>query len=139
MKKKVTYQTNISDSDEKVKLYKERMEKLKSSDNSKVNEEQMNSYFDDLDNRINKIVDDLKTTATEYYEDVALYNAYQIVTYADSSALSFLKTLLSSSKEIIAYQLILLSIFVLASLVFSVLEKNGINVKVNRKVKVQSK
>ena len=139
MKKKVTYQTNISDSDEKVKLYKERMEKLKSSDNSKVNEEQMNSYFDDLDNRINKIVDDLKTTATEYYEDVALYNDYQIVTYADSSELSFLKTLLSSSKEIIAYQLILLSIFVLASLVFSVLEKNGINVKVNRKVKVQSK
>lgn len=139
VKKKVTYQTNISDSDEKVKLYKERMEKLKSSDNSKVNEEQMNSYFDDLDNRINKIVDDLKTTATEYYEDVALYNAYQIVTYADSSALSFLKILLSSSKEIIAYQLILLSIFVLASLVFSVLEKNGINVKVNRKVKVQSK
>ena len=139
VKKKVTYQTNISDSDEKVKLYKERMEKLKSSGNSKVDEEQMNSYFDDLDNRINKIVDDLKTTATEYYEDVALYNAYQIVTYADSSALSFLKILLSSSKEIIAYQLILLSIFMLVSLVFSVLEINGINVKVNRKVKVQSK
>lgn len=139
VKKKVTYQTNISNSDEKIKLYKERMERLKTSNNPKVNEEQMDSYFDDIDNRINNLVADLKTTATEYYEDVALYNAYQIVTYAKSSALSSLKVLLSSSKEIIAYQLILLSMFILASLILSILEMNGVNVKVNRKVKVQSK
>lgn len=136
---KVSYQTSISKADENIKRYKERINDLKSSSNSTGNVETVESYFEDLEKRVNAIVHDLNTTATEYYQDVALYNAYQVVNYSNTSVSSIFSTLISSASELIAYQLVLLSLYILISLILAVLNDNGIKIKSNRKAKVQSK
>ncbi len=84
--KRIDTQTALSSTKQKIKYYQDRTDAIK--DKPAATSAQMEKVDEDLkalNEKINKIIDDINVTANEYYESVAFKNAYNILVPASSS------------------------------------------------------
>lgn len=135
---KVEYQKNVSNHSENIDIYKARIEKLRETENINTNYQMVDDYLTNMDNQIKNILDLLQQTATEYYETVSLFNAYNVISKADGSASSYFSYLKSSFSIIIAVELLIMSFYILIAFVFSFIssdEKDTLLFKNLKKIK----
>jgi hypothetical protein len=125
VQKKVTLQTYISKTDEDISEYKQRMSKLNSANNNSVYADTTEQYISNAMEKINDLISKTSITAKEYFETADLLNAYQIVSQANSSPISYISKIIASSHEIISYEFVLLSVYILVALVFTLKEMNS--------------
>lgn len=125
--RKVQFQTSVSNYEEEIKLYKDRISKLSSAKSSEGHNETVDGYFESLDAEVENLLDIINKTATEFYTTVDLLNAYQIITPANGSMTSYFVSVMNSIQDSLSYELIVLALYFLAALIFAVLAENGKN------------
>ena len=96
--KRIDTQTALSSTKQKIKYYQDRTDAIK--DKPAATSAQMEKVDEDLtalNEKINKIIDDINVTANEYYESVAFKNAYNILVPASSSVTGAISDVLKNT------------------------------------------
>lgn len=89
IEQKLTLTNDLATTKQSISFYEERLKALQessSTDNAKI--EQVNQQLEDVNNKITDIIEDVKLTADDYYENVTFQNAYNILVPASNSASS---------------------------------------------------
>lgn len=109
---KVDVEKQLSDCQQKMNNCDERIKALNSS-SKKGSEEKVKEDFDKINTKINTLLNSVNITVSEYYETVALKNAYMILSDASDSLLSIIKeSLIYSLPYIAAVELIAAGIYI---------------------------
>lgn len=118
IEERVLAQTNLSTTEQKINLYEERMESLEKGSTKSGSADKVEENFSKLNDKINKLMETVNVTATEYYEDVLFSNAYTVLSPASSSFFSIVKSAVTGSVNLIAaFELILLAVYIAVSLI----------------------
>ncbi|MDE6092495.1 MAG: lipopolysaccharide biosynthesis protein, partial [Ruminococcus sp.] len=96
-----------------INFYRERLTALqKSSSNSKENLEQVDKQLDDVNTKVSQLIENIKLTADDYYENVTFQNAYNILTPATNSMGSTLSIVMDNiTMPLIAGEAVVLVIY----------------------------
>ncbi len=103
---KITVQKQLSNCQQKMNMYNERITALKGSD-KQGSEDKVKEDFDKINEKINKLISSVNTTINEYYETIALKNAYMILSVASDSVFDIIiESLRESLPTIMAIEVI---------------------------------
>lgn len=95
--REVAAEKNAEEAAQQINKYKKRIDDLESS-SKKGSEEKVKEDFDKLSAKLDTLLSSVRETVNEYYEEVVLKNAYQIITPASDSAFGVIKN--SAKKSI---------------------------------------
>ncbi|MBR0485332.1 MAG: lipopolysaccharide biosynthesis protein [Oscillospiraceae bacterium] len=96
--RKISAQKAVSSYTQKIDKYEKRISELNGTAvASKAKMEKVEKELDDLNAKINSLLEMVNQTADEYYETIYLANAYNILVPANTSALITLKSILKSA------------------------------------------
>ncbi len=86
---KSTYQNNLSTVTQEIAFYNQRLTALKGKPaGSDAKIDKVEADLAALDAKVNKLIDDVNTTADEYYNSVSFANAYNVLVPASTSSAS---------------------------------------------------
>lgn len=113
IKEKLDITNELATTKQNISFYRERSEALqKSSSNSKENIEQVDKQLDDVNNKVSQLIENIKLTADDYYENVTFQNAYNILVPATNSVGSTLNIVMDNvTMPLIAGEAIVLAIY----------------------------
>lgn len=96
-----------------INFYNERLTALKkSSTNSKEKIKQVDKQLDDVNTKVSQLIENIKLTADDYYENVTFQNAYNILTPATNSMGSTLSIIMNNvTMPLIAGEAVVLVIY----------------------------
>ena len=95
--REVAAEKNAEEAAQQINKYKKRIDDLESS-SKKGSEEKVKEDFDKLSAKLDTLLSSVRETVNEYYEEVVLKNAYQIISPASDSAFGVIKN--SAKKSI---------------------------------------
>ncbi|MGN0622167.1 MAG: lipopolysaccharide biosynthesis protein [Porcipelethomonas sp.] len=123
---KLQKQTELSTAKQQIVYYQERMDALKDKPaGTSAQAEKVVSDLSALNDKINKLIDDVNKTSNEYYENVAYSNAYNILVPANSSEISTVKNIISFSLVPLAVaEVCILVLYFGASFVMAIIYEN---------------
>ncbi len=99
IKQKLELTDSLAQTKQNINYYRERRDALKSStSNSKENIEQVDQQLENVNQKITTLIDDVKLTADDYYENITFQNAYSILVPASNTATSTLKLIINNVK-----------------------------------------
>ena len=96
---KLNLTNELATTKQNINYYKERrdaLQKESSSDKNKI--KQVDQQLDDVNNKITDIIDNVKLTADDYYENVTFQNAYNVLVPASNSMSSTISAIKSNIK-----------------------------------------
>lgn len=100
IEQKLTLTNDLALTKQNINYYKERRDALqKSSSNDKDKIEQVDKQLEDVNNKITDIIDKVKLTADDYYENVTFQNAYNILVPASNTMSSTMKVVMNNIKS----------------------------------------
>lgn len=96
---KLTITSDLAQTKQSINYYKERRNALKgSSSNSEDKVAQVDKQLEDVNEKISNLIDDVKLTADDYYENVTFQNAYNILVPASNTLSSTLSVVMNNVK-----------------------------------------
>ncbi len=121
--KKIATQGQFSSCEQKIKLYERRIKSLKTGTSQEADREIVEAEFEKISKKVNDLLIVANQTASEYYEDVMLNNAYSILVPASGSIINMIKSVISDSfNKIVVYELLLASVYLTFCVVASYVE-----------------
>lgn len=130
---RISEQTALSQYEQNINLYNERIKNLESVKTSEENNAIAEEELEKVYSKITVLLDTANETVSDYYENVLLNNAYTIISPATSSLLVIIKGAINDSLRIIfAQELIVAAVFITLSAVFCFVK---IPVRKNKKSK----
>lgn len=115
---KTAAQTMLSTAEQDIELYKDRINSLKSGKTSEDDKALVEGEFEKLSQKVDSLLTIANETASEYYEEVRLDNAYTVLSPAESSILGIIKTAISESiGTIITFGLLITGVYFTLALV----------------------
>ncbi|MGN0614492.1 MAG: hypothetical protein ACI4JB_11410 [Porcipelethomonas sp.] len=112
----VEVQKTISDYEQKIEKYNERIKELKNSTKT-GSEDTVKEKFEKLNKKVDTLLSAVSTTVGEYYEDAVLANAYEILSPASGSTLGiFINSVKDAFHLAAAAELIIAGIYILVCL-----------------------
>lgn len=113
IKEKLDITNELATTKQNINFYRERLTALqKSSSNSKENIKQVDKQLDDVNTKVSQLIENIKLTADDYYENVTFQNAYNILTPATNSIGSTLSIVMDNvTMPLIAGEAIVLVIY----------------------------
>ncbi|MBQ8296334.1 MAG: lipopolysaccharide biosynthesis protein [Ruminococcus sp.] len=124
---KIAAQTQVSTTTQQIAFYNERIKNLKAKPAANdANIERVEADLASLNEKINTLIEDINTTADEYYETVSFANAYNILVPASASALSSLKSSIKDSiLPILVVEALLFVVYICFACVKSTIQENA--------------
>ncbi len=119
---KLQLQGNISNYDTKISDYTDRLAAInKSSANASDSKKKyVESQIESLTNKTEKLIENIKNTANDYFETEKFSNAVTINSHAEYSTMNYIKSALNESiRMIIIFELFLISIYFFLAVAFS--------------------
>ncbi len=99
MKQKLELTNTLATTKQNITYYRERLAALqKSTANSPKKIEQVDKQLDDVKNKISELVENIKLTSDDYYENVTFQNAYNILVPASNTLSSTMSVIISNVK-----------------------------------------
>lgn len=96
---KLTITNDLATTKQNIDYYRERRDALqKSSSNSKEKIEQVDQQLEAVNKKISDLINDVKLTADDYYENVTFQNAYNILVPASSTMSSTFSVVMNNVK-----------------------------------------
>ncbi len=119
---KIESQRNVSNITENIRYYEKRIQELEDKGVVNQNSERVEIYLADLKTDIDKILQDTNITATEYYQNVDLLDAYKITVEADDSINPYISAVIDSLHSIIAMECIFFAVYLFVSVLLVCLD-----------------
>lgn len=130
---KIHAQTEVSSFDQNIKRYEERIKSLQKGSATKANGEIVESEFENISKKIDSLLKTANETASEYYEDVLLNNAYTVLSPASSSMFLMIKLAIKDSvRNILIFELLLTALYLTIS-ALAIFVKSPFHVKTSNK------
>lgn len=99
IEQKLTLTNDLAQTKQNINYYRERRDSLqKSSSNAKEKVEQVDKQLADVNAKITSLIDDVKLTADDYYENVTFQNAYKVLVPASNTMSSTLSIVMRNVK-----------------------------------------
>lgn len=99
IEQKLTLTNNLALTKQNINYYRERRDALqKSSSNAPDKIEQVDQQLEDVNIKITNLINDVKLTSDDYYENVAFQNAYNILVPASNTMSSTIKVVMNNVK-----------------------------------------
>ncbi len=127
IKQKISAQNTVSTATQRVNYYNQRIKALKEKPvGSDAKVEKVEGYFDDLNEKVTELIDNINTTADEYYTTVAFANAYNVLVPAStSSVVHSVKNIIEDSSTVIfVIQALIVVIYICLSFFTALVEEN---------------
>ncbi|MCC8135276.1 MAG: lipopolysaccharide biosynthesis protein [Ruminococcus sp.] len=127
IKQKISTQTEVSTATQRINYYNQRITSLKSkAAGSDTYVEKVEEDLSSLSDKVNQLIDDINTTAEEYYENVPFANAYNILVPASGSgAVSFVKSTISSAiVPLVVIEALLVLVYICAAFVLAIINES---------------
>lgn len=139
--RKINSQSELSTCDQNIELYNKRLKALESGKVSTANNKVVEQELQNISDKINSLAATINETASEYYENVLLYNAYIVSSPANSSLSTLIKSAVKSSvRSIFTFELILTSVYLFVAVIFCFVDfPKFINKKIGKKAKDNKK
>lgn len=100
VEQKLTLTNSLATTKQNINYYRERRDALQeSSSNSEDKIEQVDKQLEDVNAKISDLINDVKLTADDYYENVTFQNAYNILVPASSTMSSTVSVVMDSIKK----------------------------------------
>ncbi|HAP78842.1 MAG TPA: lipopolysaccharide biosynthesis protein, partial [Ruminococcus sp.] len=127
IKQKISAQNTVSTATQRVNYYNQRIKALKEKPvGSDAKVEKVEGYFDDLNEKVTELIDNINTTADEYYTTVAFANAYNVLVPAStSSVVHSVKNIIEDSSTVIfVIQALIVVVYICLSFFTALAEEN---------------
>lgn len=128
IKQKISTQAEVSTATQHINYYNQRITALKSNaaDSSDTYVEKVEEDLASLSDKVNQLIDDINTTAEEYYENVQFANAYNILIPASGSgSVSFVKLTISSAiVPLVVIEALLVLVYICAAFVLAIINES---------------
>lgn len=99
IEQKLTLTNDLAQTKQNINYYRERRDALqKSSSNAKEKIEQVDKQLETVNNKIENLINDVKLTADDYYENVTFQNAYNILVPASNTMSSTFNVVMNNVK-----------------------------------------
>lgn len=124
---KISTQTEVSTATQRINYYNQRITSLKSkAAGLDAYVEKVEKDLASLNDKVDQLIDDINTTAEEYYENVPFANAYNILVPASGSgAASFVKRTISSAiVPLVVIEALLVLVYICAAFVFAIINES---------------
>ncbi|MCM1225880.1 MAG: hypothetical protein NC320_00445 [Clostridium sp.] len=116
--RKINSQSELSTCNQNIELYTKRLKALESGKVNVANNKTVEQELQKISDKINSLAVTINETASEYYENVLLYNAYIVSSPANASMLALVKSSVKSSiRSIFTFELILTSVYLFVSVI----------------------
>ena len=140
---KVAAQTQLSTSEQKIDLYKDRINSLRRGKTNESDKKIVEKELERFSAKIDSLLEIANQTASEYYEEVKLSNAYAVLRPAESSTFGIITTAVTNSLgTIITFGLLITGAYFTIALVMCFREVpffNRLAAKVKKSVKAEKK
>ena len=111
--KKTAVQKQIAENEQKIDMYKNRIESFEDQP-SNVTEDDVKKEFEKLNKKISGLLEDVKTTVNEYYENVVLKDACRVISKtSDNFGTAVISSLKNSAAGILAAEAIILGLYIM--------------------------
>lgn len=138
--RKINSQSELSTCNQNIDLYSKRLKALESGKVNSANNKIVEQELQKISDKINSLAATINETASEYYENVLLYNAYIVSSPANSSLSALIKNAITYSvKSIFTFELMLTSIYLLVSVIFCFVDFPEFLNKKNAKKQIATK
>ncbi len=127
IRQKISAQNTVSTTTQKINYYNQRIKALKDKPvGSDAKIQKVEEYFEDLDIKVNDLIDNINKTADEYYTTVAFANAYNVLVPAStSSVVHSVKNVIEDSVNIIfIVEALIAVIYICVSFFTAVIEES---------------
>ncbi|MDD7185277.1 MAG: lipopolysaccharide biosynthesis protein [Ruminococcus sp.] len=127
IRQKISAQNTVSTATQRVNYYNQRIKSLKEKPvGSDAKVEKVEEYFNDLNIKVNELIDNINKTADEYYTTVAFANAYNVLVPASaSSVVHSVKNVVEDSVNIIfIVEALIAVIYICVSFLTAVIEES---------------
>lgn len=109
----VNVQKELSDCEQQIDKFSKRIKALESSTKT-GSTEKIQKYFENMNDKLTILIDSVNVTASEYYNDVTLKNAYTILSSASDSIFSIFKSSVKDSLIfILSFEFIISGLYIL--------------------------
>lgn len=99
IEQKLTLTNDLATTKQSINYYRERRDALqKSSSNDKDKIKQVDEQLENVNSKISELIEDVKKTADDYYENVTFQNAYNILVPASNTMRSTLSVVMNNVK-----------------------------------------
>lgn len=137
---KLDAQSTLSSCEQNINRYEERIKSLESGSSNKSENEIVESKFENISLKIDNLLTAANETAVEYYETVFLNNAYTVISPADSSMISIVKSAIAGSiNNITMFECILIALYLSVSVVICFVKIPEPSGRKNKKTKKAKK
>ncbi|MCD8188232.1 MAG: lipopolysaccharide biosynthesis protein [Ruminococcus sp.] len=128
---KISTQAEVSNATQRINYYNQRITSLKSkAAGLDAYVEKVEEDLASLSDKVDQLIDDINTTADEYYENVPFANAYNILVPASGSGsgsgtASFVKRTISSAiVPLVVIEALLVLVYICAAFVFAIINES---------------
>ena len=124
---KISAQKEVSTATQQIDFFETRIEALEDrSAASREKMERVEKDLADLNEKVNKLLDDVNATSDEYYENVAFGNAYNVLVPASSSAMGFIRSLINGAmKPAVILEAVALLVYLCAAFIYGLRLEKG--------------
>ena len=124
---KISAQKEVSTATQQIDFFETRIEALEDrSAASREKMERVEKDLADLNEKVNKLLDDVNATADEYYENVAFGNAYNVLVPASSSTMGFIRSLINGAmKPAVILEAVALLVYLCAAFIYGLRLEKG--------------
>lgn len=124
---KISAQKEVSTATQQIDFFETRIEALEDrSAASREKMERVEKDLADLNEKVNKLLDDVNATADEYYENVAFGNAYNVLVPASGSTMGFIRSLINGAmKPAVILEAVALLVYLCAAFIYGLRLEKG--------------